>query len=68
MAYEIILSPEALDHLAALTARQRRIVLNAIETRLSISQPPQQGGVSLCDLTRWRPGSCGLVSSVYTTK
>jgi mRNA-degrading endonuclease RelE of RelBE toxin-antitoxin system len=34
MAYEIILSPEALDHLAALTARQRRIVLDAIETHL----------------------------------
>jgi mRNA-degrading endonuclease RelE of RelBE toxin-antitoxin system len=35
MAYEIILSPEALEHLAALTARQRRIVLDAIETHLT---------------------------------
>jgi mRNA interferase RelE/StbE len=34
MACEIILSPEALDHLAALTALQRRIVLDAIETHL----------------------------------
>ena len=35
MAYEIILPPEAVDHLAALTARQRRIVLDAIETHLT---------------------------------
>jgi mRNA-degrading endonuclease RelE of RelBE toxin-antitoxin system len=32
---EIIISPEAVDHLAALTARQRRIVLDAIETHLT---------------------------------
>ncbi len=35
MACEIILSPEALDHLAAFTARQRRIVLDAIGTHLT---------------------------------
>ena len=35
MAYEIILSPEALDHLAALTARRRRVVLDAMETHLA---------------------------------
>ena len=35
MAYEIILSPEALDHLAAFPARQRRILFDAIETQLA---------------------------------
>ena len=35
MAYEIILSPEALDHLAGFTARQRRIILEEIELQLT---------------------------------
>ena len=35
MAFEIVLSPEAVDHLAAFSARQRRIILDAIETHLS---------------------------------
>jgi mRNA-degrading endonuclease RelE of RelBE toxin-antitoxin system len=35
MAYEIILSPEALDHLAGFTARQRQIILDALEEQLS---------------------------------
>ncbi|MDQ2999039.1 MAG: type II toxin-antitoxin system RelE/ParE family toxin [Chloroflexota bacterium] len=32
---EIILSPEALDHISAFKARQRRIILDEIETQLS---------------------------------
>jgi mRNA-degrading endonuclease RelE of RelBE toxin-antitoxin system len=32
---EIILSPEALDHISAFTARQRRIILDEIEIQLS---------------------------------
>ena len=35
MNHEIILSPAALDHLSALTARQRRMVLDAIEIHLT---------------------------------
>jgi mRNA-degrading endonuclease RelE of RelBE toxin-antitoxin system len=35
MAYEIILSPEALDHLAGFAARQRRIILDEIELQLT---------------------------------
>ena len=35
MPYEIILTPDALDHLAALTARERRLVLDAIEKQLA---------------------------------
>jgi len=35
LASEIILSPEAMDHLAALSARHRRVVLDAIEVHLS---------------------------------
>ncbi len=35
MAFEIVLSPEAIDHLAALSAHHRRLVLNAIETHLA---------------------------------
>jgi len=34
MQFEIVFSPEALDHLSAFTARQRRIVLDAIEIQL----------------------------------
>jgi len=35
MAYEIILSPEALDDLAGFMARQRRIILDEIELQLT---------------------------------
>jgi hypothetical protein len=35
MSYEIILSPEAIDHLSVFTARQRCIILDAIEEQLS---------------------------------
>jgi mRNA-degrading endonuclease RelE of RelBE toxin-antitoxin system len=35
VAYEIILSPEVLDHLAGFTARQRRIILDEIEVQLT---------------------------------
>ena len=31
----VVLSPEAIDHLVALTAHQRRIILDAIETHLT---------------------------------
>jgi mRNA-degrading endonuclease RelE of RelBE toxin-antitoxin system len=32
---EIVLSPEAIDHISAFTARQRRIILDEIEVQLS---------------------------------
>ena len=32
---DIVLSPEALDHISAFTARQRRIILDEIEIQLS---------------------------------
>jgi mRNA-degrading endonuclease RelE of RelBE toxin-antitoxin system len=35
MAFEIILSPEAIDHLSALPAHHRRILLDAIDTHLA---------------------------------
>lgn len=35
MALEIVLSPEAVDHLTALSARQRRIILDAIQIHLA---------------------------------
>ena len=33
--FTVVLSPDAMDHLAALTARQRRIILDAIEVHLT---------------------------------
>ena len=35
MAYDIVLSPAALDHLAAFTAPQPRTLLDALETQLT---------------------------------
>ena len=34
MAFEIVLSPEAIDHLTTLSARQRRLILDAVEIHL----------------------------------
>jgi mRNA-degrading endonuclease RelE of RelBE toxin-antitoxin system len=35
MAFEIVLSPEAIDHLAALPAHHRRMLFDAIDTHLA---------------------------------
>jgi mRNA-degrading endonuclease RelE of RelBE toxin-antitoxin system len=34
MSYAIVLSPEAIDHLKGFTARERRLVLDAVEDNL----------------------------------
>jgi hypothetical protein len=67
LQYRIEYSPEAEDHLRALTARQRAIVLGAVDRQL-IHQPTQV----TTNRKPMRPiplhlGSCERAHCVYTT-
>ena len=67
-AIEVVLSPEAMEHLAGYTVYNRRIVLDVIEKSLHLIRPSQPGIESLFTPTLLLHGNYGLGIFEYTTR